>query len=126
MLRSFLDSGITLGVISNTFIPAAVLDRHLRQVHLLELLPVRIYSCDVRYRKPHPTIFRHALDQAGVPADGALFVGDTPRADIRGAKRAGMIAVLKDPYGRYGSSRIRPDYTIRSLCELPAIVQQNG
>jgi len=124
MLQAFTDAGVTLGVISNTFIPGGVLDRHLRQVGLLQLLPVRIYSCDVRYRKPHPKIFRHALSQADLEAGRTLFVGDTPRADILGARRAGMIPVLKDPTGRYRANRIKPDYVIRSMTELTGVVAQ--
>lgn len=124
MLGAFTDSGITLGIISNTFIPAHVLDRHLAAVDLLDLLPVRVYSCNVRYRKPDRRIFRHALDQASLAPEQTLFVGDTPKADIRGARRAGLVPVLKDPHGRHATSRIRADYTIRSLCELTGIVEQ--
>ncbi|NLF33114.1 MAG: HAD family hydrolase [Planctomycetes bacterium] len=124
MLRQFTADGLTLAVVSNTFIPGGVLDRHLRDLGLLELFPVRLYSCDVRYRKPHRRIFRLALQRAGLTACEALFVGDTPRADILGARRAGMLAVLKDPHGHHAASRIRPDYTVRSLLELPGILEQ--
>ncbi|MFW6154836.1 MAG: HAD family hydrolase [Planctomycetota bacterium] len=123
MLRRFTADGLILGVVSNTFIPGSVLDRHLRSLGLLELFPVRVYSCDVRYRKPHRKIFRIALQRAGLDADATLFVGDTPRADVLGARRAGMTSVLKDPRDRNANGRIRPDYTIRSLLELPGIVE---
>jgi len=126
MLRGFAEAGITLGIISNTFIPASVLNRHLASVELLELLPVRIYSCDIGYRKPHPRIFRHALEAADLRPEETIFVGDTPKADIQGAHRAGMITVLKDPHDRHRPGRVPPDYTIRSLCELAAIVQEFG
>lgn len=124
MLRQFTADGLTLGIVSNTFIPGGVLDRHLRDLGLLELFPVRVYSCDVRYRKPHRRIFRLALQRAGLDAAATVFVGDTPRADIRGARRAGMTAILKDPRARFANSRIHPDYTIRSLGELPGILEQ--
>ncbi len=124
MLRQFTADGLTLAVVSNTFIPGGVLDRHLRALGLLGFFPVRVYSCDVRYRKPHRRIFRIALQRAGLDAAATLFVGDTPRADILGARRVGMRTVLKDPHDRYADSRIRPDYTIRSLLELPGIVEQ--
>ena len=56
-----------------------------------------------------------------------MFVGDSPKADIRGANRAGMVSVLKDPDNRHGSSRIQPCHRIRSITELADIVDQyNG
>ncbi len=117
-----LSAGRTLGVISNTFIPASALNRHLARMNLLELLPVRVYSCDVRYRKPHPAIFRIALQRAGLQAGETVFVGDSLVADIAGANRVGMVSVLKDSSSRGGHSPIRPKHRISYLSELPDLV----
>jgi putative hydrolase of the HAD superfamily len=117
-----LSAGRTMGIISNTFIPAATLDRHLAQMNLLDLLPIRVYSCDVRYRKPHPAIFHVALQQAGLRADQTLFVGDSLVADIAGANRVGMISVLKSPTGRGGLGTIKPKHRISRLSELLPLV----
>jgi putative hydrolase of the HAD superfamily len=126
-LRRLRDSGLTLGLVSNTFIPADVLDRHLAQEGLLEFLPVRTYSCDVGYRKPSRRIFRAALDAADLAAGETLFVGDSLRADIKGANRMGIVTVLKDPTDRHARSRIKPHHRIRRLTELPAVVAEyNG
>jgi len=122
MLVHLRDQGLTLGVISNTFVPSQALDRHLARLGLLVLLPVRVYSCDVRFRKPHANIFSIALERAALAADEALFVGDSLEADIRGANRAGMISVLKDPADRHHRSRIKPKHRIRKLAELPSII----
>ncbi|MFA6133674.1 MAG: HAD family hydrolase [Phycisphaerae bacterium] len=125
-LKHLQDHGLTLALVSNTFIPAVVLDRHLRQAGLLEFFPVRVYSCDVFYRKPHPGIFRAALERTGLRACEALFVGDSPKADIAGANGVGMISVLKDPRGLHAHSSIRPRHTVKSIAELPAIVDGYG
>lgn len=122
LLAEFRQAGLTLGVVSNTFVPACVLDRHLAQHGLLELLPHRIYSCDVGYRKPHPRIFRHALEQTGLQAERTLFVGDLPKADIGGANRVGMISVLKDPTGTFRRFADQADHCIGHLSELREIV----
>jgi FMN phosphatase YigB (HAD superfamily) len=48
--------------------------------------------------KPDPAIFQLALERAGVPANQALYVGDNYWADVVGAERAGLGAVLLDPH----------------------------
>jgi putative hydrolase of the HAD superfamily len=48
--------------------------------------------------KPDPAIFHLALERAGVPAGQALYVGDNYWADVVGAERAGLRAVLLDPH----------------------------
>ena len=122
MLAGFQAEGLSLGVVSNTFVPGEALDRHLAEAGLLEYLPTRVYSCNVRFRKPDPRIFQLALDQASLAAAETLFVGDSFPADVLGAQQVGMIAVLKDPSGARRHRRIRPDHRIASLRDLPRIV----
>jgi len=43
--------------------------------------------------KPDPRAFRALTDGLGVPPEETVYVGDNPTADVRGAKRAGMLAV---------------------------------
>jgi len=126
LLQGFRDDGLTLGLVSNTFVPAEVLDKHLRQEGLLEFFPVRVYSCQVRYRKPSAEVFRIALERTGLEPSQALFVGDSPQADIDGANRAGLVSVLKDPKGRHDGIRIKPAYRIRQLSQLPGIVARHN
>jgi putative hydrolase of the HAD superfamily len=125
LLQDFRDQGLKLGLISNTFVPGEVLDRHLQHLGLLELLPVRVYSCDVGVRKPDRHIFTVALRKAGLTAGHTLFVGDSPRADIVGANRCGLISVLKDSH-RLPKKRIRPDHKVERLAELREIVAEHN
>jgi putative hydrolase of the HAD superfamily len=124
VLAGLLERGLKLAVVSNTFVPGVVLDRHMRDTGLLDFFASRIYSCDVRYRKPHPTIFRKALHALGIGPDEAMFVGDSLVADIKGAARLGMITVLKDPLNVYRPGRIQPTHSIQSLRQLPKIVAE--
>jgi len=123
-LSELRDGRLTLGLVSNTFIPAEALDRHLHRENLLDLLPVRVYSCNVGCRKPSKRIFEIALQKAQLQPDQTLFVGDSPRADIKGANQAGMISVLKDPAGRYAKSRIKPHHRIDRIADLTDVVAQ--
>lgn len=122
LLRKLQDDGLKIALVSNTFVPGEVLDRHLAREGLLDLLPIRIYSCDVRFRKPHPGIFRLALQAVGLGSDQTMFVGDSPKADIVGANKAGLVSVLKDASGKYASANTGANHRIRSLMELPAIL----
>ncbi|RPI58779.1 MAG: HAD family hydrolase, partial [Planctomycetaceae bacterium] len=127
MLRRFRDAGLSMGVVSNTFVPGAILDSHMQDHGLLEILPVRVYSCDVGFRKPNPKIFNIALERCNLQPGQTLFVGDSPKADIGGANRMGMVSILKDPANRHATSRFKPAHRIRSIMELPAIVEKlNG
>jgi len=119
--------GLILGVISNTFVPGEVLDRHLSEEGLLELLPIRVYSCDVKYRKPNPVIFRIALERAALLPNETIFVGDSPHADVRGAQAAGMIPILKDPTGSHDPTSLGAKHGIARLAELKQILSRyNG
>jgi 4-nitrophenyl phosphatase len=44
--------------------------------------------------KPAPAMFEAILESSGVPADEAVVVGDNPAADVAGAHRAGIAAIL--------------------------------
>lgn len=124
MLREFQQRGLKMAIVSNTCVPDYCLDRHLEHEKLLEFFPIRIYSSNTLYRKPHPEIFRVALASIGVDPAEAIFVGDLLGADIKGARRAGMTTVWK-PAQRTCSSRrrrIHPDHEIKQITDLADIV----
>ncbi|MHC4562916.1 MAG: HAD family hydrolase [Planctomycetota bacterium] len=123
MLEQFRDDGLKLGLLSNTFIPPVILDRHLERANLIDLLPMRVYSCTQDRRKPHPNIFEQAMSGIGLKAEELIFVGDSLRADIRGANGVGMVSVHKDPTGRKRHWRIKPDHRIRRIVDLADIVK---
>jgi putative hydrolase of the HAD superfamily len=125
MLDRLRDRGLALGVVSNTFVPGEVLDRHLEQAGLLDKLPVRVYSCDVSYRKPNPNIFRIALERCRLEAPETMFVGNSPKADIRGANRMGMVSVLKDPTGRHEHDTGGADHCIAALAEVENLLRRH-
>jgi putative hydrolase of the HAD superfamily len=81
--------------------------------------------------KPNPAFYRVALGRAGVDAADALMVGDSYRADVRGAWSAGMDAAWL--HRSEGTSITPADEPIpgdvrriRTLAELPEIVRSGG
>ncbi|MCE9590701.1 MAG: HAD family hydrolase [Planctomycetes bacterium] len=115
--------GYRMAIVSNTFVPGFVIDRHLGELGLLEFFPQRVYSCDVGYRKPDRRIFHEALGRVGVRPDEAVFVGDLLDADVEGARRAGMRAVWKRN-GTAGGEHPDSKTAIDSIAELPAALHR--
>jgi putative hydrolase of the HAD superfamily len=120
--------GIAVGIVSDwgsnlrTILADLGLDRQLDFV-----LP----SGAVGVAKPNPAFFRLALEAAGVEPSAALMVGDSYRADVRGAWSAGMDAVwLHRDEGTSitpAHEPIPPDVrVIRSLDEVPEIIRSGG
>ncbi|MGE5610887.1 MAG: HAD family hydrolase [Bacillota bacterium] len=124
-LTKFRDRGYKLAIVSNTFIPGFVLDKHLSLHNLLEFFPTRIYSSETGYRKPHPRIFEIALEAVGVSASEAIFVGDLVKTDIVGARRVGMPAILRQPFATSTQHRLA-DFVIRRISDLHRILPKLG
>lgn len=128
MLEELQESGIKLGIVSNTFISAHCLDRQLKLAGVLHYFPVRIYSSDVRYQKPHKQIFLMALQALGVSPQHTVFVGDLLSNDIKGARRVGMRTVWK-PAEYYPHDREKyntADALIQQLVDLPMALRKWG
>ncbi len=122
VVESLHRRGFKLGIVSNTFFPSFAIDDVMRQDGLLDFFPVRVYSSDVRYMKPHPRIFETALDRMGVSAARSMYVGDRMDKDVRGSARIGMTTVLLNRHGRKRRGRLQPDHIVRRLSEIPTIL----
>lgn len=89
VLDALRDRGFRLGVLSN-------FDSRLKGIlagHGLDgWFEVTIISSQVGADKPHPEIFRHAVERAGVRAENCLHVGDQEVFDLAGAEAAGLRA----------------------------------
>lgn len=120
MLDALKARGYQMAIISNSYWAADLHDRHLAEHGLLGYFPLRLYSCDTPYMKPHPAIFRQALEALGLAPQEAAYVGDRPDVDIAGAQNVGMYGVLiESPYRTEGLGNVVPDAIISELPELP-------
>ncbi|HVF52042.1 MAG TPA: HAD-IA family hydrolase [Actinomycetota bacterium] len=108
----------SLGLISN-------FDEWLREMlvelevgHLFE---VAVISGIEGVEKPDASIYRLALERAGVDPSEAVHIGDSPGMDAEPAESVGMSAILLDRDARYPDA---PWPTISSLRELPDLLAQ--
>jgi putative hydrolase of the HAD superfamily len=119
VLRSLAASGVRIGLVSNSHRCLASFQSHFE---LQGLIAASVSSSEHGLMKPHPSIFRAALDLMDVPAPNALMVGDSVLHDVEGALRAGMKAALlhrgDTPHPREGELLQRGVRTLRSLRDL--------
>lgn len=93
MLEALRLRGLKLGIVSNAYDPGWLLHRDLAAQGLAERVDFAVFSSELGWRKPHATIFEHALDALGVEPERALFVGDRLYEDVAGAAAVGMRTV---------------------------------
>lgn len=124
-----------LGMVSNFAIPECVWDL-LEKFDLKKFFDIVVISGEINRRKPSPEIFQKALRKLGVDPHEAVFVGDTPGLDIKGAKTIAMKAILiqrktsttdipnsfmwRPPENNMDP---KPDRIIKRLKELPDIIE---
>jgi len=74
--------------------------------------------------KPAASIFRHALALLGIGPVDAVMVGDKLTTDILGANTVGIDSVWINRHGLERSGEIEPAYEIRSLRDLPVLLER--
>lgn len=121
-----------LGLVSN-FAYSPGLRKILQRFNLAKFFDAIVISGELGLRKPHPKIFEKALKTLDVEAAKAVFVGDSLKADIHGAKQVGLKTVLvenvglrKNPYaiaGELDPFPVKPEIAIPNLKDLPKILK---
>jgi HAD superfamily hydrolase (TIGR01549 family) len=110
-----------VALVSN-FTHAPVIYKSLRKVGLSDFFNVVMVSEEVGWRKPCSLIFQDALNRLQIKACEAVYIGDSPNEDIKGAKQAGIKTVfvasqfstLKD----LKESKQEPDYIAKDLTAI--------
>ncbi len=97
--------------------------RKLRRSGLDALLDYIFISEDLGAEKPSPAFFDRVFEALpGISRSEALIVGDSLTSDIRGGLNAGVRTVWYDPWDREPPPDLRIDHRIRSLREVPALL----
>jgi putative hydrolase of the HAD superfamily len=115
--------GYRLGLISNF---EAWLEEMLVELEVGHLFEISVISGVEGMEKPDPRIYRRALEVAKVAPERALHVGDSPEMDVVPAAAVGMRTVLLDRWNRYGEDGAGGGLRVRSLAELPGIIEGLG
>jgi len=118
-------AGIRMGVVSNTTNPGFMKDYEQSLLKLDPYFEFSIYSSEVPYRKPHPSIFQLALARLNLDPEEVLFVGDNLNADVVGAQSVGMPTAWLNREGKDLPSDVIPDYEIKTATELLTLPTQS-
>ena len=115
---------LKLGIVSNTFVSALSLDKHMSQAGLSGFFDFVLYSYQVPWRKPDKKIFRYAADKIGEKCENIMFVGDRIDKDVVPALKINMAAALKEAYTNMGKTCPLGAHKIKRISELPAIIEK--
>jgi putative hydrolase of the HAD superfamily len=131
-LATLKASGLAVGLISNTGrTPGYALRHVLDRLGLASSIDVMVFSNEHGFCKPVTSIFEELRRGLGVAYEEMVFVGDNLYADVHGAQRVGMHAVLFVPEKR-GTAvappvdhglEIVPDATVRDLRDVVDFVR---
>ncbi|HVC41357.1 MAG TPA: HAD family hydrolase [Candidatus Saccharimonadales bacterium] len=124
LLDALRGRGVRVGLCSNAPYRIESLRAQLTFLGLDRHLDAAVFSAEVGWRKPSPSIFEAALRALGTEADRTVMVGDSEAADIAGAHAAGLRAVLISRSEQGGSSE--SDAVIAALRELPGALRNMG
>ena len=123
-LTALKNTGLKLGIVSNTFVHRSALEKNLAQLGIMDFFDVSLYSYEFKFRKPNTRIFKAAAEQIGEKPENIMFVGDRIDNDIKPALKLGITAVLKTAYTNAGKKIPAKALKINQLCQLPGIVRQ--
>ncbi len=122
-LKVLLKSGYRLGILSNGSDDSNTYE-------LLDKTGLRTYfefilsSAAFGKRKPHPDIYRAALDHFQIPPEQTVMIGDNYEADILGAHQLGMktVWITRRLSSISGDPRIKEETVVSRLSEIPALL----
>lgn len=103
-------------IITNGFKETQTIKMHSSGIH--PFFKTMTNSEDAGFQKPHPEIFRMAMQSAGAKPENSLMVGDNYEADILGAYSIGMKCVFYNPSGQLVDNQPNEIRSISQLVEL--------
>ncbi len=112
-------AGYKVGLVSNTMFPGEMHREDMARFGLLDYFDATLFSADVNKWKPNADPFLHVLDELGMAAETAVYVGDDPASDIVGGRAAGLRTVYFPSSQRFAKpDGVQPHGEISSLAEL--------
>lgn len=129
-LEALAEAGVRMGIISN-IISTSFGPHIVREYGIEKFMECIVMSSVTGCRKPGAEIFNIAMAKMGLSKEETAYVGDTVSRDVLGAKNAGLAMMIQidNPAiahrdAAFGAGAPEPDFRIRSLCEIPSIINE--
>lgn len=106
-----------LALVANIWSPKGPWLAEFRRAGIESVFRHAVFSSDFRCIKPSPALYREALRGVDAAPEKALFIGDSLRYDMEGAKRLGLSTLWVTPDPRPHPS---VDRVLSSILELEA------
>ena len=122
VIQELVRRGYILGILANTITETEIPD-WLEQDNLAQYFKTVVLSSKLGIKKPNPEIYWEAARRVGVDPGHCVYVGDNPKRDVVGTRRAGfaMIILLLSPEKlakEPPSGETMPDHIIHHCSEL--------
>jgi 2-haloacid dehalogenase len=120
MLKALKAAGMKTAILSNG--EPGMLEAAVRNSRLTELINAVLSVDSVGIYKPHPSVYRLAVDRLGVPARRICFQSSNAW-DAAGAAQFGFRVAWINRFGQKPERLpAKPDAELSSLAELPALL----
>lgn len=121
----FADTVTTLELLANHYQLGVITNGNadVRRLGLADYFSFILCAEELGVGKPDPKPFQEALSRSGISAEQAVHIGDHPGDDIAGARAAGWRAVWFNPENKAWAGDDEADAQIRSLGELPLLLE---
>jgi putative hydrolase of the HAD superfamily len=122
-LKVLLKSDFRLGILSNGSDDSNTYEL-LDKTRLRTYFEFILSSAAFGKRKPHPDIYRAALDHFQIPPEQTVMIGDNYEADILGAHQLGMktVWITRRLSSTSGDPRIQEETVVSRLSEIPPLL----
>jgi len=120
-LKYLKEEGYKLGLVTDTDGTLGIKAKRISKSSILRLFDVVVIAGEETKKvKPDPSSYMLALRKLRLKPPDAVYVGDKPFTDIKGAKALGIITVLirRKSWKKY----VKPDFTVDDLNQLKNIL----
>ena len=108
-----------LGIVSNIWSKADLFLKELERAKVRSLFDVIVFSSRYGRIKPSPYLFTKAIEAFDAPRSKIVFVGDSLKRDVAGAKRVSLSAVwIRRDTSEFDQNLPGPDLVVRDLRDL--------
>lgn len=122
-LEKIKSLGYKIGLITNS--SSDVQNKKLALLGLTDIFDCVIISGDTPYQKPDKEIFLMMAENLKVAPSEMMFVGDHPRFDVDGSRKAGCIPVWVKTTGTWIFPEIeKPELQVETIAEIPKILER--